>query len=53
MAEPAEPIEMSFGLWVWVGRRKQVLHGDTLAQPGGYDWTVCVLRRWALCQITL
>jgi len=24
----AEPIEMPFGLWTWVGPRKHVLHGS-------------------------
>ena len=33
----AELIEMPFGLWIRVGRRKHVLHGGTLAPPGEYD----------------
>ena len=36
-AKMAEPIEMLFGLWTRVGRRKHVLHGGTLAPPGEYD----------------
>jgi len=42
------PIKMPFGLWTPVGRRKHVLHGDTLAQPGKYVWTVHVPRRYSL-----
>jgi len=36
-AKTAEPIEMPFFMDSRVGRRKHVLHGDTLAQPGEYD----------------
>ena len=36
-AKTAELIEMPFGLWTWVGRRKHVLHGVTLAPPSEYD----------------
>ena len=36
-AKMAEPIEMAFGLCTRVDRRKHVLHGGTLAQPGEYD----------------
>jgi len=38
------PIEMPFGLWTRVGRRKDCYMG-TLALPGEYDWTVRVRRR--------
>ena len=36
-AKTSEPIEMPFGLWTQVGRRKHVLHGGRLAPPGEYD----------------
>jgi len=32
-----QPIDMSFGLWTLVGRRKHMLHRATLAPPGEYD----------------
>jgi len=34
----AEPIEMPFGLWTGVGRRKHVLHGGTLASSGECEY---------------
>jgi len=36
-AKMAKPIEMPFALCTRVGRKKHVLHGDALAQPGEYD----------------
>jgi len=33
-AKTAEPIEMPFGLWTWVSRRRHVSHGNTLVRPG-------------------
>jgi len=33
----AEPIEMPFGLWTRVGRRKHELHGGPLSQLDEYD----------------
>jgi len=44
----AKPIEVPFGLWTRVGRRKHVLHGGTLEPPGEHDWTVRVQRRCGL-----
>jgi len=45
----AEPIEMPFGLWTWVGRRKHVwCMWCTLVPRGEYDWTVHVRRRCGL-----
>ena len=40
--------EMPLGLWTRVGRRKHVLHGGALAQPGGYNGTIRVRRRCGL-----
>jgi len=37
LCKTAEPIDMPFGLWIRVGRRKRVLHVGTLAPPGEYD----------------
>ena len=44
-AKMAEPIEMQFGLWTWMGPRKHLL------LPGEYDWTVHMMQPF--CQITL
>ena len=55
-AKMAEPIDLSLGLWTWVGRRKHKFnpirqmapmcpHGVTLAPPDEYDWTVRLRRR--------
>jgi len=47
---------------MWVSRRQHwyadcgvpnVVHNCTLVPPGEYHWTVRVLRRVALCQVTL
>ena len=42
-AKMAETIEMPFGLWTWVGPRKQV--ECILTPPGEYDRTVHMRRR--------
>jgi len=39
----AEPVEMPFGLWTWLGPRNHVL-----APPGEHEWTVHVRRRCGL-----
>ena len=44
LCKMAQPIEIPFWLWTRVGRRKHVLHGDTLAPPSECNWTVHV--RW-------
>jgi len=55
----AEPIDLPFGLWTRVGRRKHKFkrirqveptcpHGGTLAQSGKYDWIVRLQRRCGL-----
>jgi len=36
-AKTAEVIEMPFGLWTRVGRRKHALHGGTMGPPSEYD----------------
>jgi len=36
----AEPIEIPFGLWPWVGRRKHVLHGVLM----GDTWRIRLSR---------
>jgi len=43
-AKTAEPIEMPFGIWIWVGPRKHVLVGDKPFLCGGNA---------VFCQITL
>ena len=50
----AEPTEMPFGMWTWLGPRKHVLDGCTLWPPGEYDWTVRMRQRCGLtvCEIT-
>ena len=45
-AKTAELIKMPFGLWT---HGSMCYRGCTLAQPGKYDWTVHVWRRWGLC----
>jgi len=59
-AKTAEPIDLPFGLWTRVGRRKHSPGGanvrsweDTLPAPGEYSWNIRRQRRCALCQITL
>jgi len=59
-AETAEPIDLPFGLWTQVGRRKHKFnhirkvapmdrHGRAhLAPPNEYDWTVRLQRRCVL-----
>jgi len=34
-AKTAEPIEMLFGLWMWVGRRNHVLEGVQMPMQSG------------------
>jgi len=53
-AKTAEPMEMLFGIWTWVGPRKHVLGGDAhwrhlanTIEPSMCDGNV------ACCQITL
>jgi len=35
-AKSAEPVEMPFGLWTWVGQRNHVLDGVQIPRPKGY-----------------
>jgi len=55
-AKIAKPVEMPFGLWTWVGQRKQVLHGGLGAHCRNLAHTlepsVCGGDA-ALCQITV
>jgi len=44
----AEPIKMTFGMWTWVGPRKQVLDGVYIVPPSEYDWTIHIRRRSGL-----
>jgi len=42
----AEPLEMPFWMWSWVGcKQTHVRRGCTFAQSGQYNWTVHVRRR--------
>ena len=34
----AEPIEMPFGLWAWMGPRNRVLHGVQIPSGKGQFW---------------
>jgi len=43
-AKMAEPIEMLFGLWTWMGRRKHVLHGKHI----GATWRLRLNRLFAV-----
>ena len=62
-AKTAELIDLPFGLWTRVGQRKYQSYSPdgasvrswegTLVPSGEYDLTVHLLRRCALCQITL
>jgi len=57
-AKTAEPIEMMFGMWSWVGQESTISWRCTLASPGEYDWIVAspphtddstVFARWRQC----
>jgi len=53
-AQTAEPIDLPFGLWTRVDRRKHVPTWEgTLAAPGEYDWTVHLQRQCGLMSNTL
>jgi len=50
-AKMAEPINLLFGLWTWVGQKKHKfkrVQKGTLAPPGKYDWTIHLQRRCRL-----
>jgi len=59
-AKTADAIDLPFGLWTLVGRRKHsstvfarwrqcAVMGGNIGAPGEYNWTVCLLR-W--CDLT-
>jgi len=49
LAKTAEPIKIPFGLWTRVQAEEGTIRRwCTLAQPGEYNWTVCVQRRCGL-----
>jgi len=52
-AKMAKPIEMPFGLWTQVGRRKHVLDGGGLMQTANMTEPSVCGGDAALCQITL
>jgi len=45
-AKTAEPIEMLFGMWTWVGPRKHVLDGGHIDATWWYSWWSLVRLLW-------